>query len=139
MSQFDDASVAVSLGTIVVSGGVAWLTAILVGRAEVRRRERVGYLLSAYRRLHAASNRRAGETLEEPLGDIGLLGTPEQVELVNAFLETLAREKTADLTPLLASLRTSLRKELGLAKQVGPAKFLRVAVRGEEARRGRRG
>ena len=83
-----------------------------------RRRQRVEYLLSAYRALAGAVNRdihgrERGEALEDALDLVVLLGTPEQIEMAIEAIHSFATTPVpAD--DLLASLRTALRDELGL-------------------------
>lgn len=86
---------------------------------ENKRRElRVQYLLEAYRRLENSSNRRDlsayARDLESALADIQLLGTKDQVQLAHEFAVSMAKDQTASLDPLVANIRSELRRELGL-------------------------
>lgn len=69
-----------------------WLVNAILARRAIRRNMRIEYLLSAYRRLEHASNRQMTESdeaaLEEAISDIQLLGSPHQVEMATASLES---------------------------------------------------
>ena len=86
---------------------------------ENKRRElRIQYLLEAYRRLENSSNRpdlsAYARDLESALTDIQLLGSKGQVQLAHEFAVSMAKDRTASLDPLVANLRSELRRELGL-------------------------
>lgn len=91
---------------------------------------RTEFLLSAYRRLDAASNRpltsARREDLESALADIQLLGTAAHVALAQKFVTEFASSKEADTTAILRALRISLRRELLLDDVAPELKFLRV-------------
>lgn len=86
--------------------------------ANKRRELRIQYLLEAYRRLENSSNRdhlaSHARDLESALADIQLLGTERQVQLAHDFAVSMARDRTAQLDPLIADLRSELRQQLGL-------------------------
>jgi hypothetical protein len=83
-----------------------------------RRDLRIQYLLEAYRRLEKASNRRDlsayAQDLESALADIQLLGSRDQVQLDHEFSVSMAKDQTASLDPLVANIRSELRRDLGL-------------------------
>jgi hypothetical protein len=83
-----------------------------------RRDLRIQYLLEAYRRLEKAANRRDlssyARELESALADIQLLGSTQQVLLAHEFAVSMAKNKTASLDPLIADIRSELRRELNL-------------------------
>ncbi|MGB6384036.1 MAG: hypothetical protein WBE45_14110 [Terriglobales bacterium] len=86
---------------------------------ENKRRElRIQYLLEAYRRFENSSNRRDlspyARDLESALADIQLLGNKDQVQLAHEFAVSMAKDQTASLDPLVANIRSELRRELGL-------------------------
>ncbi|MFT4264075.1 MAG: hypothetical protein QM572_11885 [Nocardioides sp.] len=118
-----------SLLGIVLAGILSFATATYVSRRETLRRERIGFLLSAYRTLSDASHRPLesnARAFEQALSDIGLLGEPEQVQLATTVAHDIARSKTANLDDLLHSLRGALREELALAKEVPAMPILRI-------------
>jgi hypothetical protein len=85
---------------------------------ENKRRElRIQYLLEAYR-LENSSNRHDlspyARDLESALADIQLLGGEDQVQLAHEFAVSMAKNQTASLDPLVANIRSELRRELGL-------------------------
>lgn len=90
----------------------------------------IEYLLSAYRRLENASNRRMTDAheaaLEEAISDIQLLGSPKQVDLATSFARQFADDQRAPTEPLLEDLRGSLRKELGLDNVPPRRMWLRI-------------
>ena len=101
----------------VIGGLVVHLLATRRERANKRREQRIGYLVEAYRRLEACSQRIApGETakLESAVADIQLWGSLHQVELVQRFATDFAKAGTASLDDLLRDLRRDLRAELKL-------------------------
>ena len=93
-----------------------WLT----HRREKKNRlqqQRIQYLIDAYRAFakasHNANLREVAEDLEQAVADIQFLGSPELVRLVQKFLDEFARNQTANLDDIIATIRTDLRKELG--------------------------
>jgi hypothetical protein len=97
--------------------------------ANDRRKLRVSYLVEAYRRLEAGSNRTNPESsrsqLESAIADVQLLGSPTQVAMARAFASTMAKNSEASLDDLLFDLRTSLRDELQLEAVDESILFLR--------------
>jgi hypothetical protein len=86
--------------------------------ANKRRELRVQYLLEAYRKLENGANRQdlrdyAG-SIESALADVQLLGSERQVLLAHEFAVAMAKNGTASLDPLIADLRSELRRELRL-------------------------
>ena len=86
---------------------------------ENKRRElRIQYLLEAYRRLENSSNRRDlsayARDLESALADIQLLGSKDQVQLAHESVVSMAKDRAASLDPLVANVRSELRRELQL-------------------------
>ena len=83
-----------------------------------RRDLRIEYLLEAYRRLENAANRQDlsgyAQELESALADIQLLGSEHQVLLAHEFATSMAKNRTASLDPLVADIRSELRRELKL-------------------------
>ena len=104
------------VAAVIAAGG--WITSGYLARRADRRKVRTEYLLSAYRRLDAMSNRdmtvQHEDDLESAVSDIQLLGTPEQVRLAEELARDFADARTADTGPLLEALRVDLRKELRL-------------------------
>lgn len=86
----------------------------------IRRAQRVEFLVLAYRRLTDASNRGSAlseeqrDGLESALSDVVLLGERAEIDAAQQFMRQMADQKGADLEPLLQALRRSLRTELGL-------------------------
>jgi hypothetical protein len=125
-----DLTQAVAVVGLLIAAGT-WLVNGFIARRAVRRQTRVEYLLSAYRRLEAASNRDMTqpheEAIESAISDIQLLGTVGQVELADQFAKQFASDRTADAEPLLENLRRTLRKELSLGT-LGPRRtWLRIS------------
>lgn len=128
------AAVAAIGGVMVVVAG--WFVAQWQARRATRRSMRVQYLLESYRRLEQASNRPLRDDLsrelEQAIADIMLLGSPTQVALAEEFVQSFARDRTAEATPLLEDLRASLREEL-LLEPVAPTRVsLRIESGGPE-------
>ena len=103
-----------------IGGLIVHLAAQRRDVANDRRKQRVDYLVTAYRSLARATNRefdedRAG-AFETAISDIILLGSPDQMVLARKSIDAFATDGGADLDELLLSLRSSLRAELGLEK-----------------------
>lgn len=83
-----------------------------------RRRQRVDYLVGAYRTLTRAAHRELSgeraETFEDALSDVILLGNDDQIRLARHTIATLADRREAPMDALLVSLRDALRHELYL-------------------------
>jgi hypothetical protein len=128
-------AVAIVVGVAIAAAG--WIANGVLARRAVRRRMRVEYLVSAYRRLEAASNRnmtRDHETaIESAISDVQLFGTPRQVELADRFAREFATTSSADSTPVLEELRTALRAELLLEKIPPRSVWLRITHEGQWA------
>ena len=73
--------------------------------------------------------------LESAVEDIQLLGSPEQVTLVQLFAEEFAASRDTSVDELLASPREELRSELGLKRVPRDVKYLKVINLGESQSR----
>lgn len=122
------------VGVAVVVAG--WLVNEFFSRRSARRNLRVEYLLSAFRRLEYASNRRMSSAhkaaVEEAVSDIQLLGSPAQVQKAIEFAREFASNQQASTEPLLLDLRASLRKELQLDPVPPQRVWLRFDNEGEK-------
>ena len=83
-----------------------------------QREYRVEFLIEAYRNLERAAQRNpippsCAKSIEEALGDIQLLGSPQVIEGARQVAMNL-KTGSADIMPLLKNLRSELRTELGL-------------------------
>ena len=120
--------IAIAVGVAIAVSG--WIASGILARRSHRRQMRTEFLLSAYRRLDAASKRpltsARREDLESALADIQLLGTAAHVALAQKFVTEFASSKEADTTAILRALRISLRRELLLDDVAPELKFLRV-------------
>lgn len=85
-----------------------------------RRRQRIDYLLSAYRTLtHSAHRELSGEqaeAFEDALSDVMLFGNADQIRLARETIKALAEDGGASIDALLVSFRSGLRQELDLAR-----------------------
>ena len=104
-----------------------------------RRARRTDYLISAYRRLIDAANRRTGiskeqiDGLEAALGDVMLLGEAEEIVAARTFVVEMSKNHGAELDPLIQALRTSLRRELELGEVAMPSPYnLRIETNASE-------
>ncbi|MFA6920660.1 MAG: hypothetical protein WC216_02355 [Gallionella sp.] len=119
----------------ILGWGVAHWLNITKDQKSRQREMRVQFLLEAYRRLESAANRpEAGkeeqDKFESVLADIQLLGTKSQVEELMRFLaEWNSAGGKASINPLLELLRTHLRDELQLEKNVPGIKIFRFENR----------
>ena len=122
MPPFDYQVIQVSFSVVAVIAalGAVALThhfASVRDRKNKQREQRIAYLVGAYRALCKADNHprlhEVADDVEQAVADIQLLGTPEQIRLVQAFATDLGRTQNAELNALSNSLRDSLRDELG--------------------------
>lgn len=107
----------IPLESALIGGFVVHLLTGRRDRSNKRREQRIGYLIDAYRRLEACSQRIAPTDtakLESAVADIQLFGSPHQVALVQQFARDFALEGSASLDALLQDLRDDLRCELRL-------------------------
>jgi hypothetical protein len=81
-----------------------------------RREQRIDYLVSVFRALSKANHHpklyEVADEVEQAIADIQLFGTPEQVRLAQQFAKELGTNQTAELNPLLISIRDDLRSAL---------------------------
>lgn len=99
--------------------------------ANKRRDLRVQYLIDAFRRLAAASERTEVSAaylrdLEPAITDIQLFGSGDQVAAAQNFARQLAEHKIAGSADLLRRLRDDLREELKLERVHGEVVLLRM-------------
>ncbi|WP_433228633.1 hypothetical protein [Actinomadura formosensis] len=121
---------ALAIASSILIAVAGWLVSQWQARQAIKRNMYIDYLLKAYRRLDDAANRPLEQgsrrDIESAISDIGLLGSPSQVELAKQIADTWAASGNTDLLPLLADLRTSLRKELRLESARTPYFALRL-------------
>lgn len=91
-------------------------------RVNHNRKISTDFLIKAYQNLANSSNRppeaQYFRNMESALAYIQLFGSKAQIQMVEVFLAEFKNKNTASMDPLLNSLRTDLRKELGYV-QVG--------------------
>ena len=118
-------------GALVVAGWFLahWLTA----RRELtskRREARLKAVEAAYMRIATSSNRPISpdiaEKLETFVSEIQLYGTPHQLELMGALVESFKRGEAVSYDEILVSLRDTIRKELRLEPAKGPVWWFRL-------------
>lgn len=101
-----------------VGGVVVHVASRRRDRENEQRRQRLDYLVSAYRTIARATSRplrgERGEGFEDALSDVVLLGTDEQIGLATKVMTMLASSGEAPLNELLLSMRRDLRAELDL-------------------------
>lgn len=119
----------------ILGWGVSHYLSVSKDQKAKRRDMRIQFLLEAYRRLEAAANRPESgkeeqDRFESALADIQLLGTKTQIEELMRFLEQWnSSEGNASINPLLEVIRTHLREELGLEKNIPGIKIFRFEKR----------
>jgi hypothetical protein len=116
------------VGAVIAVGG--WVANGYLARRAARRQVVVDFLLSAYRRLDAASNRPMTQAhelaIEQAVADICLLGTAEQVREAEKFAREFSDHRQAGSGPLLEALRSDLRAELDLPPLAARNTWLRI-------------
>jgi hypothetical protein len=118
----------------IIGGFVVHLFSARRDHANKRREYRVGYLIEAYRRLEACSHGIGPDNrikLESAVADIQLLGTPNQVDLVQKFARDFAAQSGVSLDVLLQDLRADLRAELRLEPVPKGLVYLRITGDGK--------
>jgi hypothetical protein len=99
-------------------------------RENKRREHRVNYLIQAFRSLSKANHHpklyEIADEVEQALSDIQFLGNNDQIVAAQQFAGQLGTDQTADLDPVLFSLRSELRKELGREEYSGKMIWLRI-------------
>lgn len=119
----------------ILSWGVLHYLSVRKDQKAKQRDMRIQFLLEAYRRLEAAANRPESgkeeqDRFESALADIQLLGTKTQIEELMRFLEQWkSSEKNSSINPLLELLRTHLREELDLEKEIPGIRIFRFENR----------
>lgn len=119
----------------IIGWGVVHRLGIIKDQNAKQRDMRIQFLLEAYRRLEFAANRpEAGkdeqDKFESALADIQLLGTKLQIEELMRYLdEWNSSDGNASINPLLELLRTHLREEISLEKNVPGIKIFRFKKR----------
>lgn len=102
-------------------------------RQNKRREQRVNYLISTFRSLSKANHHprlyEIADEIEGAVSDIQFLGNEEQIKAAQEFAHDLGTTETADLDPLLFSLRRELRRELGRNEYSGKLIWLRIGRR----------
>ena len=121
-----------------------WVVAhrLAVERDQILKRQnvRVEHLLSAYGRLESSfgpsesssSPVRDQRAFECAIADIQLLGSQEQADLAKELALNIASNRGAALKPILESLRSELRRELGLPEAQGSLFFFRFSEEGQD-------
>jgi hypothetical protein len=132
-------TVLVSVLLAVLGWLVGYLATVRRDRLSKKRDLRTQYLLDVYRRLEGAGNRSDPEpddekALESAVADVQLLGSVGQADLARRFALEFAKSGHAALDPLLESLRTELREELGLPRLPEGITYLRIG-RGARSKR----
>lgn len=119
--------------TVFVAVIAAWIAHRLASERDARnerRKMRIQYLLDAYRLLERSTAQDPGveqwKAYEKAAVDIQLLGNKEQVHLAQDWVKEFSTKNRASLDPLLASLRRSLREELGLELVDDGVQYLRI-------------
>jgi hypothetical protein len=103
-----------------VGGLIVHFAARLRDVENVRRKQRIEYLFSAYQVLAQSAHRELvddrAEAFEDAISDVMLLGNDEQISLTRTLIRSFEQNRRASLDTLLLSLRTALRRELGLPR-----------------------
>lgn len=107
-----------ALFAAVVGGSVVHFLTRRRDAESERRKQRLDYLMSAYRILAHAAHRNLegerGERFESALDDILMLGSQEQIAEARQVINSLATDRQASIDGLLVTLRRDLRTELDL-------------------------
>jgi len=118
-----------------VTAVVAFLGAFLAhflsarrDRKNAIRKQRIDFLIDAYRALEYVANRPTVDDpklIESPLADIQLFGSSRQVQVAQNLIREFGEQGKASLDALLEELRADLRDELKLEKVPRKVLFLR--------------
>jgi hypothetical protein len=123
-------SALVGMFVVVVGWRIAHRNDLARDEISKRREQRLTFLIEAYRRLEALSNRsmtvKNERQLESAIADIQLFGNAAQVAAAQTFALRFTSEREASLDDLLNTLRVALRRELGADIVETPLVFLRI-------------
>jgi len=125
----------------IVGGLVVHLASRRRDAENERRRQRVDYLIRAYRTLSHSAHRpltgQTAENFEDALSDVILFGNGDQIRLARRVIVALAEGGEAPVDDLLVSFRRGLRHELDLASDnLTTVPLLRFTPEGQPAERG---
>lgn len=113
-----------TVATVIVGGLVAFIATRLQSKTDVRREQRLEFLINAYRQIGDCAHRPLdgdqARAFERALADVDLFGEHEHIELAAAVRAEFAEDGSASLDRLLNALRRDLRHELGLPADQRP-------------------
>ena len=101
-------------------------------RANHNRKIRTEFLITAFQKLGNAANRHPTpgsqyfRDTESAVVDLQLFGSTSQIQMVDLFTKEFGETRKASLDPLLNSLRSELRRELGYEQVDLNVKWLRL-------------
>lgn len=100
-------------------------------RVSHNRKIQTEFLIKAFQDLANAANRPPApdsqhfRDMESAVADIQLFGSKSQIQLADSFAREFSEKQVAPLDPLLNSLRSDLRNELGYEQVNGNVRWLR--------------
>ena len=107
-----------------------WLTVTREITAK-RREQHLNFLIPTYRTLsklipytRAGRAEEIDDDLQSAMADLQFLGTPEQIQMAQDFMNNAVQRHSVNPEPLLTSLRDELRKELGKEKVFGSLRWI---------------
>ncbi|MCW3789580.1 hypothetical protein [Plebeiibacterium sediminum] len=113
---------------------IGWIVGYLLKQKNdidnAKRNKRIDFLIKTYIKIENCIQRKpsqVGKDLEDIVAEIQLMGNVQQVNLVKKFANDISEKNSADLEPLLISLRNDLRRELKLEKNNEKIQFLRMS------------
>ena len=119
MRSMTEQSVVAAVVSFIVSGLTAGLTGLFAihrDRMSRKSEQRISYLVDVYRTFSKANHHPRlldiAEDIQQAIADIQLFGTPYEIKLAITWAKEMDSKQTAELNPLLGSLRQSLRREL---------------------------
>lgn len=124
-------TVLVPILTLILGAVASYLVSTRQGDRDLRTRQRIEYLLSAYRTIEGATNRaRLSDAerrdLERAVADVNLLGSLQQQQAIQRAQETMAATNSGNFNEVLELLRRDLRRYLGIERGLSDVRFFRM-------------
>ena len=120
------------IGTLILGAWLSHLGGTRLAERELRNRQRIDFLLNAYRAIEDSSNRpqltsTEIRALEKAVADVNLLGSAEQQKAIQYAQEKMADTGNGQFNKVLCLLRAELRNYLGIDPGLADVRFFRMS------------
>ena len=125
------ATVAVPLLTLLVGAAASYFVTTRQTDRDLRTRQRIDYLVTAYRVIEGATNRpnlsaEQQRALEQAVADVNLLGSEAQQRAIQVAQAEMARTNSGGFDEVLHLLRRDLRAHLGIEAGLDRVSYFRM-------------